>query len=88
MTRVDHPVTGQCPYCGHITTHATPARDDERGPVEGDATMCIRCGEFAIFAFSAAGNMRKPTRDEKSDLDDDMNVARLREAFRRMKSAS
>jgi hypothetical protein len=51
-----------CPFCkvshdGVTNVTGTPT------PVTGDVTMCIECGEWAIFA-DVPGRLRKPTDAE------------------------
>lgn len=61
------PLLTDCPHCG--MDHRWVTR--ERGaptPGEGDASLCIGCGQFNIFE---AGKLRKPNRRERRHLERD-----------------
>jgi hypothetical protein len=57
-----------CPYC-HTTLDAAGTLDVEapRRPEAGDITLCIRCGEWAVFADDQ-GALRKPTDPELYEI--------------------
>jgi hypothetical protein len=46
----------------------------------GSVTMCIKCGEFSVMGDDEM--LRKPTKDETNDIDNDPRVKFLREAWR------
>lgn len=56
-----------CPFCGAIHQVATNLTSN-RGPENGDITMCIECGEWTFFSSIATGGLRKPTSDEYVDI--------------------
>ena len=82
MTR---PCFTVCPFCGYehelssaIVKRPAPYVEPRMRP--GDATLCIKCGEFSVMGFSEA--LRKPSPDESSMLDRDPAVRTVREAWR------
>jgi len=48
-----------CTKCRHVMTHTS---GHDMRPEEGDFTLCIRCGGLNVF--TAAGQLRKPTKAE------------------------
>ena len=70
-----------CPYCGHQTDLTTPVSDSWSIPSEGDVSMCIHCGEFAVFT-ERAEELRLPTPSEASEMLLHPDAARAREAWR------
>lgn len=74
-----------CPWCGY--RHSHQARFNDPGePQTGDLTLCISCGEFAIFA-PVPGGLRKPTDDEFLEFGTDREVQRVRQAWVAMNEA-
>lgn len=68
---------GACPYCGKINDGFT-GLTGAWAPKDGDACICVGCGNVAIF--DAAGGFRMPTPEEQADLDADAGVQRARTA--------
>lgn len=85
---MSRPFEAICPFCGHRhqrTTAITPAGDHvttEPRMMPGDATMCIRCGEFAVCGDDR--KLRTPTTDEAALLDATPTVRMIREAWTAM----
>lgn len=81
MTR---PNFSLCPYCGaeHDVSSAVvrePAPAVEPRMKPGDATMCIRCGEFSIMGSDEM--LRRPTGTEAIALWRDGRVIAMRLAW-------
>jgi hypothetical protein len=67
-----------CPHCGKshdMTTGAT----SETNPVDGDVSICIKCGGVAVFEGRI---LRLPTADEQAELDKDTYVQDVLRAWR------
>ena len=83
MTLVStHDVPSQCPYCGRVHQAATsegvaPVRD-------GDASLCIGCGDIGMFDSRAPGGIRRTTAQEAARLATDPQCARFMLAWRMM----
>lgn len=65
-----------CPYCGHHTNTAgdESPKIDTRPPVAGDFSVCINCGDLAVFQPDltlrkiTAGEMATLHPDERRDI--------------------
>jgi hypothetical protein len=56
-----------CPFCGKINDrHGAPFPEEERPPQPGDFSMCIGCGQIAVFAESM--QLRSLTAAEMNEL--------------------
>lgn len=69
----------QCPSCGKIVDRATVVGSRGR-PKPGDATVCIGCGEVALFGDDL--QLRRPTTKEVAELKADFRIAAIQEALR------
>jgi hypothetical protein len=58
-----------CPQCGYTMNSATNLYGDADKPDAGSFGMCLNCGQLLVY--SANGQLRKPTRDEVSEVMDD-----------------
>jgi len=67
MKTTMHAYASRCPFCLYTMEAATGITDDE-APEDGAATMCIACGEFAVFERAAPGGLRKPTDEEYGEF--------------------
>lgn len=67
-----------CPHCRRRAHLAGDVDGEGIEPAAGDATICIKCGEWSIFMENL--QMRKPTELEARELARDPNV---REATKR-----
>ena len=70
-----------CPFCDKLCDMAEGVFDRAAVPADGDFSMCIGCGEWAVFSASAPGGFRKPTDDEYVDIVADPEMARMRRAW-------
>ena len=69
-----------CPFCGKMNdSHASVGKPGM--PNEGDASICIDCGNVSIYEAGALGHMRKPTPEEQAELDADERVQKVRAAI-------
>jgi hypothetical protein len=59
----------QCPFCAARHDLATGISGNS-APHDGDLTLCIVCGEWAMFESAAPGGMRKPTDAEYEKIND------------------
>lgn len=73
-----------CPHCGALHDRHTDATRASATPVDGDLSMCIDCGEFAVFDLGER-RLRAPTIDEANDIDSDPDMLLYRIAWRKMK---
>jgi ornithine cyclodeaminase/alanine dehydrogenase-like protein (mu-crystallin family) len=75
----DHHVTPTtCPHCGKRNDCATNTDDGHRAPCDGDFTLCIGCGHFAVFE---AGALRRSTPLEAARIAAHPGAARLKFAW-------
>jgi hypothetical protein len=73
-----------CPFCGveHELASSVVGPDEEPAlPGDGHVTLCVRCGEWAMYASDAPGGLRKPNDEEYSLLADDPRVRAIRGAW-------
>lgn len=70
-----------CPGCGYHHDRVTQAEDGDLFPENGDATMCWSCGGFFILDSTTDDGMRKPTKTEQRQLDDDERIAQIHRAW-------
>ena len=77
-----------CPFCGYAATHVDAVVDAGAVvvpvPVEGDASICLGCGEASIFSGPGARVLRKPTAIELAALGLDPKVIEAKAAWARM----
>ena len=69
-----------CPWC-FVQHELATGLFGARAPVEGDATLCIRCGEISVFDSKAWGGLRKPSEAERDVLNRDRRIFDLRRAW-------
>lgn len=78
-----------CPFCGvqHDETSTVYEGPGSRpaGPADGDFTMCIRCGEWAVFDLKAPGRLRKPNEDEYTTIGTNKKFQRARLAWTKIR---
>jgi hypothetical protein len=72
----------ECPFCAKVmdATTCVSAEGGKRQPTSGDITMCISCGEIAVFATKPL-RLRKPTDAEYLVLAADEHVKKMRSAW-------
>lgn len=51
-----------CPQCGYKMDASTKVHGEEATPEEGDASVCINCGQ--VLTYQADLTLRKATADE------------------------
>lgn len=75
-----------CPWCNHELPLASEvAKRGElraRRPSPGDATLCIRCGEFSVFADDLS--LTKPSDEDFVEFASDPRVQAIRKAWTAM----
>ncbi|MBF3577476.1 hypothetical protein ISF62_18325 [Burkholderia pseudomallei] len=79
-----------CPHCGvHNDRNSVVTRPGERpvSPADGDVSICISCGELAIFDMHARC-LRLPTIDEANALESNPDLQLCRTAWRAMKDVN
>lgn len=76
-----------CPHCAAIFDRASNVSSDGEtdGPVGGDVTMCIKCGEWCLFNSNLT--LRKPTDEEQLVIGHDEVCIRARRAWNKMQAA-
>lgn len=68
-----------CLKCGAAIDAASAPGAPRAEPKDGDASLCMYCGDAMIFR--ADGSLRPPTPAESAQLDADAGVRRLRLAI-------
>lgn len=74
-----------CPWCGKRNNRVT-AVEHKAKPKSGDLTICIDCGEWAVFGF-VPGGLRKPTDAEFVEIGTDDTCQKVRRAWVAMKES-
>jgi hypothetical protein len=73
-----HPKGLMCPFCENVMDATTCVSvEGTKRPVDDDVTMCITCGEIAMFATKPL-RLRKPTDAEYVELAADEQVQKMR----------
>lgn len=72
-----------CPFCQYGFDLASSVKGGQKAPGDGDLTICIRCGEFAVFESKAPGGLRKPTDTEYVTIGQDDFCQKMRAAWTR-----
>jgi len=68
-----------CPWCNRLVTRTSNANQNETvAPVDGDATLCFYCGEWAIIDLSLPNWQRKPTEAEFIEIGEDPDCQKAR----------
>lgn len=80
-----------CPFCGKVSELAsgiTKAGEvtKEPTPENGDATLCVSCGEWSIVDDTRSDNLRKPTSSEYENIANNKICTAAREAWVRAKN--
>lgn len=71
-----------CLACGYLLDAASSFDEKNlRRPRKGDASICVSCGNLAIYA-GKGGALRAPTEEELAALHDDEHVKKLTMAVR------
>lgn len=78
MTAQHHEMKTVCPHCGYRHDAAAAVDDDERGPEDGNLSLCFECGEWSVFED---GNLRKPTDAEYLDFGTLPSIQKIRRAW-------
>lgn len=76
-------INAQCPFCGRMNELATPT-GDATVPHDGAVSLCIKCGEWAVFQGTDTLTLRKPTDDEYTDFAKDKHMIKARAIWVRM----
>lgn len=73
----------RCWNCGFENDRVTSANPREAltEPRNGDITMCIECGEFAIFDSSFPDGVRKPNPAENFEMKRSKELAFVKAAW-------
>ena len=74
----------KCPWCGYRHEVASAVGGDgPRKPDAGSISICIACGEVAVFELDFLGlRLREPTDEERASIEEDDTVRQVREAWR------
>jgi hypothetical protein len=74
---------GICPYCGKVNDQVAMVEGEGPVmPVDGDYSICFRCGGWGVFDASHAGGMRRPTKEEERDIASDPDCREVAKAWR------
>lgn len=73
-----------CPFCHYRCDAATPVEGDFDEPKDGDLSICIKCGEWVVFADDVT-SVRKPTDDEYLEIGSDRFYGTIRVAWEQTK---
>lgn len=77
-------VDARCPHCNRKHELATCV-DADATPKDGDFSLCIKCGEWAIFDHKSPGHLRSPTVDEYLHIGQSETMRKTRAAWVTMK---
>jgi hypothetical protein len=72
-----------CPHCDaeyHAPTYFVAAPPDAV-PHDGDAVLCVMCGEWCIYDDEESGGLRAPNKHEARSLNDDERSRYIRQAW-------
>lgn len=72
-----------CPHCSTVHPLHTGINTRE-APMPGDISVCIECAGVSLW--NALGGLRKPTEEERIELEKDVTLTRLRAAIIDIKS--
>jgi hypothetical protein len=75
-----HELHQVCPWCLAEHDCATPAPGYGSDLVPGALSFCIKCGRFSLFGDAL--ELRRPTREEQWDIDNDASLARIVHGWR------
>lgn len=80
-----HPV--KCPYCGKLNELASSQTDRGAKPDDGDVSICIDCGNVALFDKTMKGGARAIFSHARliQIVHDNPEVGRVLMAWQRMK---
>jgi hypothetical protein len=67
-----------CPFCGKDNPLADSITGKHATPTPGDVSLCIGCGEWAVFTEDG---VRKPNSDEYDNIVSDTVCQRARSAW-------
>jgi hypothetical protein len=71
-----------CLRCGYEFDRAGGiGHDPKPTPSAGGVSLCIRCGDVAIFVDG--GGLRAPTDEEKREIERDADISRIRALLKR-----
>lgn len=75
-----------CPFCGEFANCQSHVGQTLAVPENGDISVCVHCGEAAIFDFTLPANVRQPTEEEQNEINKsaDMKLARAEIEFRQI----
>ncbi|MCA1404639.1 hypothetical protein I6F26_10445 [Ensifer sp. IC3342] len=73
-----------CPFCGQ-RYDAASALDGDAIPGNGDLTLCMNCGEWAMFDSGVPGGLRKPTDSEYEVIVANPITGKARKIWQQMK---
>ena len=74
-----------CPWCGHLCDRATQWAGKFARPDPGDTTVCIECGCIGVFRRDLS--VRRPTKREAREADNDPRVQNAVAAWAAMKAS-
>lgn len=70
----------RCPYCDYKLDAA--GHPDGHTPSEGDASVCLSCAQVMVFAADLT--VRKPTPEERREIEADPRVQQYQRAVRQI----
>lgn len=71
-----------CPHCGYVCDACLSVKNEDARPKEGSISLCINCGEFAMF--NADLTLREFTDEEETEIMTDPGIKETRAAWVRM----
>jgi len=71
----------RCPQCSYRLDASTKAHGEKGAPEEGDASVCINCGQVLIYAADLS--LRKATAEEIRELMDNAKAWAVIESAQR-----
>ncbi len=74
-----------CPFCDYEADCASAVTEKdvstEPYPENGDASLCIKCGQISVFDHDHARGLRRPTAQECKAMIDDPKIQHVRIAW-------
>jgi hypothetical protein len=75
-----------CPFCRLQQEAVTHISGKDYVPSNGDITMCFNCGGISVFTND--GGLRKPTKKEQRELDQNSRIKEVKDAWKMAKQGS
>lgn len=72
----------KCPHCGYHADRQGAVDDSDATPTPGDVSLCISCGEWAVYDGGLA--LQSPSREQSREFSRDPDLKRIRRSWEAM----